>query len=402
MRWLSDATPRIRLLFLMALAMPMAFSTWMVVINNFAVERAAFDGAEIGMLQSLREVPGFMAFAVILILPFIREQRLALLSLALLAFGTAVTGYFPSVFGLYVTTVVASIGFHYYETVNQSLQMQWLERDSAGELFGRLLAVGSLSGLVAYSLVFAATRWWDVSLEWVLFAGGCVTLSITLYCAIAFAQFEQPVKQNTALVLRKRYSLYYFLTFLSGARRQIFLVFAAFLMVEKFAFSASSVALMFLLNGALNFVLAPRLGAWIDRVGERQALTVEYAGLVVVFVLYAVVDSPVLAVGLFIVDHALFALAIALKTYFQKIADPADIAPSAGVAFTINHIAAVGLPAVLGLLWVAGSPGAVFLIGALFALCSLALAQCVPNTPAAGNEMQWPGWVRRASGFRAG
>jgi len=363
MRWLSDATPRIRLLFLMALAMPMAFSTWMVVINNFAVERAAFDGAEIGMLQSLREVPGFMAFAVILILPFIREQRLALLSLALLAFGTAVTGYFPSVFGLYVTTVVASIGFHYYETVNQSLQMQWLERDSAGELFGRLLAVGSLSGLVAYSLVFAATRWWDVSLEWVLFAGGCVTLSITLYCAIAFAQFEQPVKQNTALVLRKRYSLYYFLTFLSGARRQIFLVFAAFLMVEKFAFSASSVALMFLLNGALNFVLAPRLGAWIDRVGERQALTVEYAGLVVVFVLYAVVDSPVLAVGLFIVDHALFALAIALKTYFQKIADPADIAPSAGVAFTINHIAAVGLPAVLGLLWVAGSPGAVFLIG---------------------------------------
>jgi len=357
MRWLSDATPRIRLLFLMALAMPMAFSTWMVVINNFAVERAAFDGAEIGMLQSLREVPGFMAFAVILILPFIREQRLALLSLALLAFGTAVTGYFPSVFGLYVTTVVASIGFHYYETVNQSLQMQWLERDSAGELFGRLLAVGSLSGLVAYSLVFAATRWWDVSLEWVLFAGGCVTLSITLYCAIAFAQFEQPVKQNTALVLRKRYSLYYFLTFLSGARRQIFLVFAAFLMVEKFAFSASSVALMFLLNGALNFVLAPRLGAWIDRV---------------------------------------------VKTYFQKIADPADIAPSAGVAFTINHIAAVGLPAVLGLLWVAGSPGAVFLIGALFALCSLALAQCVPNTPAAGNEMQWPGWVRRASGFRAG
>ena len=103
MRWIVTASPQVRLLCLMAAAMPMAFSTWMVVINNFAVERAAFSGAEIGILQSLREVPGFLAFAVVLLLPFIREQKLALLSLALLGVGTAITGLFPSVFGLYVT-----------------------------------------------------------------------------------------------------------------------------------------------------------------------------------------------------------------------------------------------------------------------------------------------------------
>ncbi|MEM7376612.1 MAG: MFS transporter [Pseudomonadota bacterium] len=384
------ASPQVRLLCLMAAAMPMAFSTWMVVINNFAVERAAFSGAEIGILQSLREVPGFLAFAVVLLLPFIREQKLALLSLALLGVGTAITGLFPSVFGLYVTTVIASIGFHYYETVNQSLQMQWLDRGRAGALFGRLIAVGALSGLVAYALVFAATRWWGVSLGWVLAAGGLVTLAVSIYCKVAFEQFKPTVPQRTTLVLRKRYGLYYALTFLSGARRQIFIVFAAFLMVEKFEFSASAVALMYLANGALNFLIAPRLGAWIDRVGERRALTVEYVGLIGVFVAYALVEHAAIAVVLFIVDHALFALAIALKTYFQKIADPADIAPTAGVAFTINHIAAVGLPAALGFLWVAGSASAVFLIGALIAAVSLLLAQLVPTNPNQRAEIRLP------------
>ncbi|MEM6987447.1 MAG: MFS transporter [Pseudomonadota bacterium] len=390
MRWIVESPPQVKLLCLMAAAMPMAFSTWMVVINNFAVERAAFSGAEIGILQSLREVPGFMAFAVVLFLPFIREQKLALLSLALLGVGTAITGLFPSVLGLYFTTVIASVGFHYYETVNQSLQLQWLDRDRAGELFGRLLSVGALSGLVAYALVFASTRWWGVSLEWVLAAGGMITLAVAVYCASAFAQFEQPVEQRKTLILRKRYSLYYLLTFLSGARRQIFVVFAAFLMVEKFGFSASSVALMYLANGALNFILAPYMGAWIDRVGERRALTVEYIGLILVFVAYAVVEHAAVAVALFIIDHALFALAISLKTYFQKIADPADIAPTAGVAFTINHIAAVGLPAVLGFLWVSGSSSAVFLIGALFAALSLLLAQVIPTRPARDAEMRLP------------
>ncbi len=404
MRWLSDAPPQIRLLFLMALAMPLAFSTWLVVINNFAVERAAFSGAEIGLLQSLREVPGFMAFAVVFLLPFIREQPLALLSLAVLGVGTAITGFFPDALGLYLTTVLASIGFHYYETVNQSLQMQWLERDSAGLWFGRLVAAGSISGLIAYALVFTLV-WMNVPLEVVLLCGGGLTMSIVLYCARAFPVLAQPVEQNRSLVLRRRYSLYYLLTFLSGARRQIFIVFAAFLMVEKFDFSASSVALMFLVNGILNFFLAPRLGAWIDRVGERRALTVEYLGLIAVFVAYAVVNHAAIAVLLFIVDHALFALAIALKTYFQKIADPADIAPSAGVAFTINHIAAVGLPAALGVLWVTGSSGAVFLIGAAIAVCSLLLAQCVPQVPAAGNEYSLPSplaalWGRFATGRR--
>lgn len=136
------------LLMLMASGSVLAFSVWQALINNFAVERAAFTGAEMGILQSLREVPGFLAFAVVFLLFIFREQTLAYVSLALLGIGTAMTGYFPSILGLYCTTVLMSIGFHYYETVQTSLSLQWLEQDRAPEILGRILAVGSFVAIV--------------------------------------------------------------------------------------------------------------------------------------------------------------------------------------------------------------------------------------------------------------
>ena len=165
------------------------------------------------------------------------------------------------------------------------------------------------------------------------------------------------------------------------------MVFAAFLMVEKFGFSASQVTTLFLVNYVFNWLFAEKIGVVIRRIGERQALTVEYAGLIIVFTAYAFVENATIAAGLYIVDHMFFALYIAMTTYFHKIADPADLASSAGVSFTINHIAAVVVPAALGLVWVASS-SAVFLTGTGFAICSLMLARNVPDRPAPGNEVR--------------
>ncbi len=109
---------------------------------------------------------------------------------------------------------------------------------------------------------------------------------------------------------------------------------------------------MFLVNGALNMICAPQIGKLIDRWGERRSLTVEYIGLVIIFLGYAFVQDPWIAVTLYILDHLFFSMAIAMKTYFQKIAAPKDMAPTAGVSFTINHIAAVILPAAYGGLWI--------------------------------------------------
>jgi len=375
----------ITLLILMSIAMPVAFNVWSAMLNNFVVEKAAFTGVEIGILQSLREVPGFLSFTAVFVILIIREQIFAVFALALLGLGVSMTGFFPSTYGLYFTTIVMSTGFHYFEAVKQSLSLQWLSKEEAPKILGKLIAVGSLTSLLVYGSLWILLEVFEIPyfINFVIAGGICIVLAFVMF--IGFPVFPSKVPQNKNLVLRKRYWLFYVLTFLSGARRQIFVVFAAFLMVEKFGYSAAEVTLLFLINYAFNWSFAERIGELIGRFGERRALTFEYIGLIIVFIAYGLVQNATLAAFLYILDHMFFAMAIAISTYFQKIADPRDIASSAGVSFTINHIAAVIIPAALGIVWI-WSHTLVFYIGALFALFSLIAAQYIPKTPSPGNE----------------
>ncbi len=377
------------LLTLMAIAMPLAFSTWSALLNNFVIEAANFDGADIGWLHSVREIPGFLAVGVIAIIIFMREQVLGMVSLLMLGAATAVTAWFPTFEGLLVTTMISSIGFHYYETVNQSLQLQWISKDKAPQTLGWLIAAGSAASLVTYGLLVVGWKSFGLTYNFVFLVGGGATMLIAVFCYFAYPQFESPDPQNKTMVLRRRYWLYYALQFMSGARRQVFLVFAAFMMVERFGFEVHEVTALFLVNFIANMLFAPIMGKLVAHFGERNALVFEYTGLVIVFLLYGGIYyfgwGVVLAASLYVIDHLFFALAFALKTYFQKIADPRDIAPTAAVAFTINHIAAVFLPALLGYLWLY-SPGWVFGLAAAMAGVSLLLALLIPRHPEPGYE----------------
>ena len=176
---------------------------------------------------------------------------------------------------------------------------------------------------------------------------------------------------------------------MSRARRQSFVVFAGFMMVERYGFEVHMITALYMVTLLTNMIAAPFLGKAVAFFGERAALIVEYTGLALIFVLYAglyVFDwGAGLAAVLYVANHIFFALALAIKTYFQKIADPGDIAPTAAVAFTINHIAAVFLPAGLGYLWLT-SPTWVFVLAAMMACVSLGLSFLVPRHPVPGSE----------------
>ncbi len=372
------------LLLLLAVAMPLSFATWRGLLNNFAIEEVGFDGQDIGILQSVREIPGFLSFAVVFVLLFLRQQPLALLSLLFLGVGAALTGILPSYWGLMFTTFIMSIGFHYFETTHQSLTLQWIDKDRAPLIFGRIISARSIASAVAFGAIFLTLEITDVSYAVIYLVSGSLTVGIALYCWRAYPEFKAATEQHKTIVLRSRYWLWYALVFMSGARRQIFVVFAVFLMVEKFGFSASQMSLLFLVNMGATFWLAPKIGRFVQRFGERRTLIIEYGGLLFVFTGYAFASEAWMGVSLYLLDHVFFAMALALKTYFQKIANPADIASSTGVSFTLSHIAAVVIPAAFGFLWLI-EPAYVFMAGTAMAGVSLVLALMVPRHPTPEN-----------------
>ena len=374
--WYSSQSPFL-FLALAGIVAAMTFAAWNALLNNFAIERAAFTGAEIGTLQSLREVPGLLAFTAAFVLLALSEQVFAIVALALLSIGVAITGVFPSVYGLYATTILMSVGFHYFETINQSLSLQWFSKAEAPHLLGRLSAINSCAALATFACIWLAFEVLVFDYATVYWIFGLFGLAITLWLAAHRPQVNVEHVQHKKLIIRKRYSLYYFLIFLSGARRQIFVVFAGFLMVEKFHYSVADITVLYMFNHVINLYFAPKIGAWIGRVGERRALAFEYIGLIFIFSGYALVESADVAAMLYILDHIFFAMAIALETYFHKIADPQDIAGSAGVSFSINHIAAVVIPVLFGMIWLYDS-SLVFFTGAFIAGISLIASRFVP------------------------
>ncbi len=365
--------------------MVFSFSAWMSLLNNFAIEVASFDGSQIGILQSIREIPGFLSFGVIFVLIFIHQQRLTYISMMLLGLGVAFTGLFPSVMGLYVTTVIMSLGFHYQETLNQSLSLQWLDKKTAPIILGKITAAKSFTSLIVFVLIYIMMKYFSLPYNLVYLFFGSVTFIVAILAWFLFDHFKDDVIQEKKIRLKKEYWLFYVLTFFAGARRQIFIVFASFLLVSKFGVKIESMVVLLFVNSILNIFFAPMIGKFIAKFGERITLKFEYLGLMIVFISYAYVENIYIVYALYIMDHLLFSMAIALKTYFQKIANPKDLASASAVSFSINHIAAVFLPALLGFLWLY-SPTLVFITGASIAMLSFILSFFIPQNPTRGYE----------------
>lgn len=361
-------------LFLMVLTITATagLQVWRTLFDNFAVNIVGLEGQHIGMIQSVREIPGFLALLVVYVMLILKEHRLSSLSVLVLGFGVIAAGFFPSYPGLIVTTLVMSFGFHYYETTNQSLTLQYFDETTAPIVFGRLRSYAAAANVAVGIAIFFIAPY--LSYKMIFLFAGSLILCASLWSFSVHPESKDIVKQRKKMILRKRYWLFYFLTLMAGARRQIFIAFAVFLLVKKFSFSVQEIAILFLINNIINYFLSPLIGKSIVRFGERAVLSLEYFSLIFIFLAYAFVDSKALIGFLYIADHIFFNFAISIRTFFQKIADPKDIAPSMAVGFTINHIAAVVFPVIGGLLWMIDYK-IPFYCGAVFSLISLVAVQ---------------------------
>ena len=378
--------PMYRYLIVLTVCSTVGLQAWWTLFNNFAVEVAGLRGNHIGVIQSVREIPGLLTLLVVFVIIAVREHRLSALSILTMGIGIAATGMLPSYAGLLVTTVVMSFGFHYYETTNQSLTLQYFDENVSPWVFGKQRSIAAASSIGIGILIYGLAGFLDY-MKIYFFIGALIVVA-GLWGMGQNPTRQDIVPQRKEMVVRRRYALYYFLTFMAGARRQIFIAFAVLLLVEKFHYTVQEVTALFVINNVINYFLSPLIGRSIIRFGERRVLSLEYFSLCFVFLAYAIVESKILAGGLYILDHIFFNFAIAIRTYFQKIGDPQDIAPSMAVGFTINHIAAVILPAAGGLLWIIDYR-IPFVFGAALSLVSLTAVQWI-RIPKPGRESKCP------------
>ncbi len=366
--------PIYRFLFILTIASAVGLQGWRTLFNNFAVEEAGIDGFWVGVIQSVREVPGFLALLVIYLLLIFKEHNLSRISVIMLGVGVGLTGFFPSNIGLVFTTLLMSTGFHYFETTNQSLTLQHFNKNESGIVMGRFKSISSLANIGVGIVIWILSQFIEMR-ELFLIIGVSVILLAIRSLFIDPSDKDLP-PQKKKIVIKKKYWLFYVLNLLAGSRRQIFVVFAVFLLVEQYKYSIQMITALFVINNFVNFLLAPVIAKAINRFGERKVLSLEYSSLIFIFGAYAFVNNPWIVGVLYVLDHVFFNFSIAIKTYFHKTGDTEDIAPTMAVSFTINHVAAVVFPLFGGILWILDwrIP---FIIGAVISALSLFFVQFI-------------------------
>lgn len=361
-------------LLLLSIAITVGFQAWRTMFNNYAVDVVGINGFQNGVIQSVREIPGFLAMLVVYLLLIIKEHRLAALGTLVVGIGVAMTGLLPSFWGLILTTLIMSLGFHYFEAVNQSLTLQHFSLKQTPIVLGNIRSYGALTNIGVGLIIWQVSK--QVELPYLFIGFGILVI---LMASFAFTRNpirkEMPLQQKK-MVFKRKYWLFYTLNFLSGARRQVFVVFVVFMLVDKYQFKIEGVALLFVINNVIHFFMAKLVARGINKFGERLILSIEYVSLILIFLAYAFVEDRTTLIALYIVNNIFFSASMAINTYFQKTGEKQDIAPSMAVGFTINHISAVVIPVIGGALWMLNYR-IPFIAGAGVAALSLFFAQKV-------------------------
>lgn len=364
--------PMYKYLLLLVVAATAGHQGWRTLFNNFAVDTIAIDGLHMGIIQSVREMPGFLTFLVIYVLLFMREERLSAWGILLMGVGIAMTGLLPSFQGVILSIFIMSLGFHYFETTNQSLTLQYFTKKEAPLIMGYLKRYAALANIIISIAVWFISDYLPMS--YIFMIVGILVVIVGIYALSRRPADINKIVQEKKIVIKKKYWLFYVLSLFSGARRQIFVVFVVFMLVQKYDYTIREVTILFLINNILVYFITPCIARGINKFGERKMLSLEYISLIVIFLSYAFVTNRYIAGGLYIIDHIFFGFAMAINSYLQKIAEPKDLANSISTGFAINHISAVIIPVFGGMLWM-WNWQLPFIIGAILALGSLIFVQ---------------------------
>ncbi len=347
------------------------FTVWRVTFNNFAKEILDITPAQIGMIQSIREIPGLLGFMVGALALYLAEVKIATLSIFLSGLGLMLVGYADSIFMLGIGTLVMSFGFHNFLSSNNALLLHFIRTKESGKDQGRIKSTESLAGVIATLCVLVATFFFGYR-EVLTFFGAVVSL-VGIYFTFTL-ESNRVEGEERKISLKRRYFLYYVLSFLRGCRRHIFTTFAIFLLVANYHIDISTTAVLFFFSNVITIYTNNLMGNLVERWGERAILAGSSFLLVFIFCGYAYIGWLPLLFVFFVMDNILFGSSIALHSYIRKISGKSDLTSCISFSVTANHISAVILPVLGGVIWELLGFKSTFLFGAAIVFFDMLLS----------------------------
>jgi MFS family permease len=359
------------------------------IFNNYLKDVFDLNIAQRTFLEFPRELPGFLVTFLVAGLALLGEVRIALVANLAASAGMLALGWIPSSFYLMVCSAfVYSAGQHVYMPMGNAIGMGFAAKGKEGSVLGRISSISTIA-LLAGTLVLLGLLKLLGPLYKAAFSAGAV---FYLAAALAFLAMSprRAAGRPRRLVVKRRYARYYGLSVLYGIRKQLFITFGPWMLVDLFRQPVQTMTLLFLLISLVGIGVQPLVGRLTDRFGPRTVLGGEAVILVAVCAIYAFAPellpagaALVVVSACYVVDQASNAVSMARAVYVKQIVeDPADVSPTLSLSISIDHVMSMFIPMLGGLAWrTAGDRGYrwVFLGGAAVAAINFAVTRGMPK-----------------------
>ena len=363
------------------------------VFNNFLSDTFGMTVSQRTLLEFPRELPGFLVVFVSGALLFLGDVRIAAAANIIAAVGMLGLGYLSFDFGVMIIWMTLySMGQHLYMPVSSSIGMNLADKNNMGKVLGRINGVNTAAYLVTSLVTALLFRLVKVNYK-VAFTFGAAAFVIS--AILIFTMTPHRVKgARFKIILRREYSLYYWLSVIYGARKQIFVTFGPWVLIKVFSQGVSTFAMLGFAIAAIGMFFKPYVGYLIDKKGERFVLAGEAIILICICTLYATAKTIAwgtgfaelalyITCGCYVVDQLLNAVGMARATYLKKIAlEPSDVSPTLSMGVSVDHLVSMIVPWLGSFVWNIYGYEYVFMAGACIALANLILTRKI-RIPAA-------------------
>jgi predicted MFS family arabinose efflux permease len=370
-------------------------NTMDLIISNYFKEAYEVTATQRGLIEFPRELPGIVSMFVISAFSFLRDIKTAVIAQILGIIGLVVLGIFHPAFGIMLIFIfIYSLGLHMFMPLSDSIGLSLTDRENMGRLMGRFnsvrMAFGMIAGLVCFFGFRSGFFHFNVPVIIFLICAAaflaCVFLLFALHARIG-AEVESG-KEVTKIVFRKKYTRYYIICALFGARKQIMLVFSPWVLIELLGFRADRMAILGVIGAFIGIFFIPFIGRLIDRKGSRFTMIIEAGCFIAVYIAYGLLsrwinENTVVLTGigmlfvyiLFISDKMSAQFYMVRSIYLKSIAiKEEDVTPSLSAGMAIDHVVAITGAFLCGLIWDAYGPEYVFIIAAIISAANMFVA----------------------------
>ena len=352
------------------------------IFNNFLNDVYHLSETARGFVEFPRELPGLLVLFVFAALSFLSITRLASFSMLLSALGMLGLGFLsPSFTTVMIWMVVLNMGIHIFLPLAPGIGMHLSEEEKHGVRLGRYNAYNLTAALIGYFIVWAGFQYLHITYYTAFIIAACCYFTAGIFLYFMKPNIIEKAKRKR-FVFKKKFMLFYILSIVNGARKQIFLTFAPWVLIKIYHVDVPTYAIFGFIIAAISIGTRTVVGKAIDRLGERIVLSAEAVLLFILCIGYAFsaelfpfAVALVITAGCYILDNSLAAVEMARSTYVNKISnDPNEIIPTLTTGISLDHAVSMTMPILGGLIWTAFGFQYVFLFAALIAIINIILS----------------------------